>query len=564
MPAATSMTELARAQSLREVLATPILAGARVLAGEEGLARTVERLNVMEVPDILPWVKPAEFLLTTGYPLREHPDDLTGLVADLDDAGLAGLGIKLGRYLDEVPPAMLALADERGFAVVRLPDDVSFDEVFNEVLTGMLNQQAERLARSERIHHTFLQLVLRGHGLAEIVAELAELVDGPAAIVGRAGQLLAGARLAEIGGPDDAAVTHVDVDPEAGTARLGGRTVRCRAAPIAAGTRLHGQAVVLAGRTALPDDRLAVENAATTAALAMAKDMELAALEAKYQSDLVHDVLTGRIADPANVHERARAFGWDLDRPLIVLVLEVDEPAETTVGDDDPTSRGRDASPPLRRRPPLVSAVRGRVSERDPHAAVVRFSDEVVILTRAFTLAGDGDRTAGRRAAREFAARLAEDGAATVGTSVSAGVSRPVPALAAVPDAYEQATTAVSIGRRVQGAGAVAHFDGLGIHRVLSLIEDDAELRTFARETLGTLAGDDEEAVDLRHTLRVLLEANCNVAEAARRLHFHYNTLRYRIEKLEGIVGPFVDDARVRLDVHVALLILRMRGLDGE
>ncbi len=560
MPAATSMTELARAQSLREVLATPILAGARVLAGEEGLARTVERLNVMEVPDILPWVKPAEFLLTTGYPLREHPDDLTGLVADLDDAGLAGLGIKLGRYLDEVPPAMLALADERGFAVVRLPDDVSFDEVFNEVLTGMLNQQAERLARSERIHHTFLQLVLRGHGLAEIVAELAELVDGPAAIVGRAGQLLAGTRLAEIEGLDDDAVTHVDVDPEAGTARLGGRTVRCRAAPIAAGTRLHGQAVVLAGRTALPDDRLAVENAATTAALAMAKDMELAALEAKYQSDLVHDVLTGRVADPANVHERARAFGWDLDRPLVVLVLEVDEPAEAAVGD----GTAGEASPPLRHRPPLVSAVRGRVGERDSHAAVVRFSDEVVILTRAFTPVGDDDGTAGRRAARDFAARLAEDGAATVGTPVSAGVSRPVPALAAVPDAYEQATTAVSIGRRVQGAGGVAHFDGLGIHRVLSLIEDDAELRAFARETLGTLAGDDEEAVDLRHTLRVLLEANCNVAEAARRLHFHYNTLRYRIEKLEGIVGPFVDDARARLDVHVALLILRMRGLDGD
>src|SRR5262245_55780351 len=93
--------------AVREVLAAPCLARARVLAGAAGLGRVVARLNVREGPDILPWVKPYELLLTTGYPLRDDPAALVRLVGELDDRGLAAIAIKLHRYIDEIPPEML-------------------------------------------------------------------------------------------------------------------------------------------------------------------------------------------------------------------------------------------------------------------------------------------------------------------------------------------------------------------------------------------------------------------------------------------------------------------------
>ncbi|HSK23608.1 MAG TPA: PucR family transcriptional regulator ligand-binding domain-containing protein [Egicoccus sp.] len=538
---------------LRSVLATPILAGAKVLAGEGGLDRTVTRLNVMEVPDVLGFVKPDEFLLTTGYPLRDRPDSLAVLVRDLDERGLAGLGVKLGRYLDALPDAMLDEAEARGFPVVQLPDGVAFDDVLNDVLGEMLDRQARRLARAEQVRRAFLQIVLRGEGVERIAEDLADLLDGPAAVVDLDGTVLGAARLDEVGWRGDASPLVVAQDDR--HVRIEGRQLPCVAVPIVAGPRQHGRVVALRADGGRTDDLPTLESAATVAALVLTQRMELRAVESKYQSDLVHDLLRG-VEDPQDVLGRAAAFGWRLERRLIAIVLRLD---------------GRPADEPAggRARPSLAASVRAAVLERDPHAAVVDFGSEVVALTAAFEPPLGGSDPDGRPAARTFVDDLLQRAARVTGVGVSGGLSRPADGVREVARAYEQASRAVTLGREIgpppgahhaEGEGSVTHFDDLGAFRLLALIEDRRELQAFAAETLGELADDTPAAADLRQTLQALIDSGGNVAEAARRLHFHYNTLRYRIEKLESILGPFTTDARRRLDVQLALLILRLHA----
>ena len=54
------------------------------------------------------------------------------------------------------------------------------------------------------------------------------------------------------------------------------------------------------------------------------------------------------------------------------------------------------------------------------------------------------------------------------------------------------------------------------------------------------------------------------MAESARVLHYHYNTMRYRVTKLERMLGEFVDDAVASLRIGVAVEILRMYEISGD
>ncbi len=529
--------------SVGEVLGVSTLAGARLIAGKGGLNRIVQRLNVMEVPDILAWVKPHELLLTTGYPLRNTPQSLGRLVADLDERGLAALGIKLGRYVDELPDEMIEQADRLDFPLILLPNDVGFDDILNQVLTDILNRQAAILARAEEAHRALVQVVLAGGGLREVAAEVANLLDVAVAILDGAGHVLATA-----GPPDDVAVlceaaVRESTTPgvpwavasgSSGVAWPGGDGADggFAAVPVVAGGHHHGRLVAYGPTGTLRDSDVGIlERAATVAALVITKQEAVTAVESKYRADFLRDVLIGR--GGPRVTERARAFGWDLERPVTVVVAEMDPDGEERSAQDR-----------------LLSAWVSAVRRHDPRGAVAGFSHEVVAIVGAGV-----DVT---RLTRDAQTAFGDSAPATFST----GMSRVAHGVDLLPDAYGQALKAARVGRQLHGPGAIAHFDQLGVYRLLSLVNDTAELHAFVAETLGPLASDDDaENVDLRRTLQVLLETNLNVAETARRLHFHYNTLRYRIGKLERMLGRFTEDAHLRLNLTLALHVLRMRGI---
>lgn len=540
-----------RGLSVSEVLELPALAGATVLAGAGGLARLVSRVNVMEVPDVLPWTNPDQLLLTTGYPLRQT-GDLGSFVADLHARGLAALGIKLNRYLDELPAEALRRADELDFPLIGLPDGIGFDEILNQVLSRVLNRRAGDLARNEQVVGDLVDIVISGGDLSTVCAGLVTALASAAVVTTMDGRVLA-----------SAVADGVDLDTVLGLPAFD-RTGRLRVEDEPTGIIVSDQPsfqrllvpVLVRGRhegrllvvhdTLLPTHVPMVEWAAAAAALVLTKQQAVAAVENKYRADFLRDALVGRAGPPERVVGHAHSLGWHLDRPVVVVVATVDQSATPLDAMEERSLQER-----------FSRAWSQAVHEADPEAPVAGYAQEVVAVIgiAADTPTESLERTVGR-----FARSVRGDGGGGR-RSFTTGISRPITTIGDLPRAYAEATESVVVGRRLHGNGSVTPFGSLGVFRLLSQVDPD-ELRNFALETLGPLASTDlPDAEDLRQTLSVLLEHNMNVAETSRALHFHYNTLRYRITKLEQILGPFTTDSHRRFSLALALHVIQMRGL---
>ncbi|HEX8093474.1 PucR family transcriptional regulator [Jatrophihabitans sp.] len=558
--------------SVAELLTLPSMVDATVLAGTAGLDRVVRGVNVLEVPDILPWVKPNELLLSTAFALTRVADSdqsgqLTRLIRDLDGRQLSGIAVTLGS--GQLPAEVIELADELGFPLLRLVDEVAFDEVLADVYGVLLDRQNQVLAQADALHQAIATIVLGGGGLPQIADEVSRLLDCALLITTPDGRVLA----------DEGGGGHHEAAKAAGLFHSSGRLlverlrIGLQPAPdgerggerggepggepggqaamtaIVAGGVDHGRIVAYRQQQELPPGTVqALERVAIVAALTITKELAVSAVEGKFRGDYLRDVLTGQLPVDDVVVQHCRSLGWDIDRPMVVLVAELD-PTE-------PSKPGAPAGPSVVHRSQherFVSAWQQVLRARDKAAPVVGFSHEVVALLPVRS----GDQA--RMVAELIAAVSGDRGGGR--QSFSAGVSRRMVEPSQIATGYAQARKAVSVGRRVHGHGSVSHFDSLGVHRLLSLVPDTAELKSFAAEVLGDLATEAAEAADLRVTLQTLLDTNLNVAETARLLHFHYNTLRYRISKLERIVGPFTTDPHLRLDVALALQVVQMRGL---
>jgi len=140
--------------------------------------------------------------------------------------------------------------------------------------------------------------------------------------------------------------------------------------------------------------------------------------------------------------------------------------------------------------------------------------------------------------------------------TVSMGISPGVFELDDFRLAYECARQSLVIGSSINdgNTGQVTHYEDLGLFRIVSIAESQTSLQRFCNDAIGSLISyDRENDAELAPTLRIFLEQNQNSARTAKLLFIHYNTLRYRLERIKEVLGDVLDNPQQRLEIELAL-----------
>ena len=508
--------------TLRDVLATPGFQGTEVLAGASGLDGIVSSVNIMENPSITPWVKSRELLITVGYSLAAGNRDLAALIEELADLDLAGFGVKLGPYINEIGADALDAARRRGLPILSLPAAVSFDDLIADVYRARGSLLLGGLHRKSDREQELMRVALAGGGPVEVAARLADLT---------------GCEVVVLGPGNDVLAHHASNDgvlDEIGNPPAGRRFEGAAAAPIVFGSTYVGHLYVFPKQGPIASFFPGlVPTSAQIMALAASREIAVASVDRQFRAEFLEQLLESRL-DDRDVRRRCQARDWNISYPSVVVNLK-----PVTLDATPYLERARDA---------LGWSLKAR-GLHAPHAIVN--GEVVAIVGSGGSAAGDPETTA-VEAADEAMARL-------VRRTWSVGISAEVDDSSGLWKGWEQARTATRVANVVRGPGGVTRFTDLGVFRLLSEV-DAGVLQTFAREALGELYEPSGDRAELRRTLEVLLETNLNVAETARIQHYHYNTIRNRATQLERLVGPFSTDATRRLELQVALLIGEMHA----
>ncbi len=138
--------------------------------------------------------------------------------------------------------------------------------------------------------------------------------------------------------------------------------------------------------------------------------------------------------------------------------------------------------------------------------------------------------------------------------SLTMGIGRPYPGHEGIRRSFLEAEQALTMGIKLYGKGSITSFGDLGVHRLLFSLKSTGELKTFYTEYLGKLI-DYEHQPDgeLEKTLKAYLKYH-TIADTARAIHVHRNTLLYRLSRIREITGLDLEDGETRLALYLAIL----------
>lgn len=390
-----------------------------------------------------------------------------------------------------------------------------------------IEAQVETVRRATAIHEDLTRLVLDGGDAGDVAGMLVTHLGGRVTVYDRTGQVQA-SRSAQ--GTADASYP-IPAAVFAQTRRAGRRLEHLDPA----GHR-HQIVAVLAGETLLGHVALTREDPITDAeehilersaqivGLLTLTQEAMVEAENRVRGELLAEVLRGHTIDDG-LRARASARGVDLDGLTGLIIADAGAERVAEVG---------------RRLHAMAGDWQGLAGEHLGSAVMLLSADDVPAAARAVH----------RRLKAETEAPVL----------VMSG--RPAPDRPDWCATFTLTARCLAVAKALGDADRAVSTQDYELYALAFDPARDQELKHFLSSTIGPLLDyDRRRSTDLLPTLAAYFDASGNVAQAARRLHVHVNTMLKRLDRISELLGPGWRDPEPGLRLHLAVRLHKLSQL---
>jgi purine catabolism regulator len=528
----------------------PAFQQARLIAGERGKERDVYSVNMMDAPDIIHYLKPNELLVTTAYHLKDNPRGLLELIQYMNKQRCAGLAIKTKRFLDEIPCDALSLADETGFPLIELPVHIALGDVVTQTLSCILDKRTNELLQAIEIHQKFTNHIMSGKGIPALLKNLSAIIQYPVVLLDKQLQI--------------ASSSHPIVHYQTEFEKLHKNRYRLFISnvPYSCFSFIHNKQTISlfplytheeqSGYLAIigtvpfskPSLILTIEQAANVIAFELMKEKALKQYAKKVQNEFFTNMVEGVFESKEEIIIKAKEFYIENEQSYICAIGKLDE-SQTTASFTE-SQKETDT---------IFEYIEEETKLFSPSAHHFVKGTTCVLLFPISHAWTEFDTNI-----YPFLKKLQEKIRNTYNRTISFGISNLCPQFLDVQKGFKEAFEALQTGQLENHRQFIRVYRRKDISELLQLIPTE-HLKDFYNDTLQGLSSASAENETLLLTLFIFLENHGQIAETAKRLYVHRNTVIYRLEKCEELIGKSLKDPETTFRLRLAFRIKHLLHL---
>ncbi|WP_144502254.1 PucR family transcriptional regulator [Bacillus thuringiensis] len=532
---------------LYDIMKIPIFDQAKLIAGHKGVEQEVYTVNMMDAPDIIHFLKRNELLVTSAYHFKDDMYALRELIIQMKKQGCTALGIKTKRFLQEIPKEIISLADEIYFPIIELPFDIGLGDLVNQTLSYILDMRTNELHQAMQIHQQFSNHIISGKGINMILENLSSLIQLPVVLLDY--------HLRPISEHNNTKASIQSLKKffingrklplstiEIVTFSLLTKT-RDTVSIFPIYTQNNQYSYLVIDGFISPLNRsmvLAVEQAANVLAFELIKEHSLRQYSRRIQDEFFTNVINSVFSTQDEIINLGKEFNLSFDQKYICIIGKIDIKEFTMSFMEYQEEKDL-----------IYDLIEEELNSYTANVHLFIKDDMYVLLVNC-----DG---IWRQTEKERMISLLKNIQVKIYTyfqkSISFGIANSSEQLLHISHSFKEATDAFYYGEISGSKEFIEIYQAKEISAILRMIPQE-QLKKFYESTLHSLANENEkDHAVLLHTLSVYLETHCAISETAKRLFLHRNTVIYRLEKCEEILGRNIKDPNETLQLRIAFRI---------